>query len=371
MKILLVFNHKDVIGGGEISFLRYIDGLLNYQKRGSGQVDKIEFAVFVPGEGEVERSIPKGIKVFKQEVPSFKRNLKGFVKAVRYFADVYSEFLPDVVHINGSRTALCGGIAKLLVKEKPKIIFHSRISEFDVLDPLLLLLLDGVIANSQKTLKRRFLLYRGFFKTFKVRYTVIYNGIDPFSIREKVSSVDRATTKRKYGIPEGKVIVSSAGRIEKGKGFEVFAELSKYSFSRDLCFVLAGKLSPDVGIIRGSDKLILPGYIPEYELFAVTDILVFPSFVDSFGNVVLEAGACGIPCIVSKFAGVSEILENMHDSIIVDPRNVSELVLAIESLIRSDELRRKISANFYKKSELFSIDKHTEKVIEFYRNLLS
>jgi glycosyltransferase involved in cell wall biosynthesis len=69
-------------------------------------------------------------------------------------------------------------------------------------------------------------------------------------------------------------------------------------------------------------------------LFAAMDCFVYPSRYDSFGLVVLEALATGLPVITSTGAGVSELLENGRDALVLqDPADVSGLVLAVRSLI--------------------------------------
>ncbi len=62
------------------------------------------------------------------------------------------------------------------------------------------------------------------------------------------------------------------------------------------------------------------------------DALVLPSLEDSYGLVVLEAMASGLPVIVSSHAGASEIIESGREGIIVPPGDVTALVRAIEWL---------------------------------------
>lgn len=60
------------------------------------------------------------------------------------------------------------------------------------------------------------------------------------------------------------------------------------------------------------------------ELYNAADIFIFPSLFDAFGLTVLEAMACGIPVVVSKFAGASEIVGD-GGVIINNPRNPQEI----------------------------------------------
>lgn len=74
-------------------------------------------------------------------------------------------------------------------------------------------------------------------------------------------------------------------------------------------------------------------------VYAAADVLVHPSYYDSFGTVVLEAAACGLPVVVSRNAGVSELLENEPGSIVIDmpcPRDelARAIVRAVEPAFR-------------------------------------
>ena len=66
------------------------------------------------------------------------------------------------------------------------------------------------------------------------------------------------------------------------------------------------------------------------EVYAASDLLIHPSYYDSFGNVCLEAMACGLPVVVSKNSGVSEIMKDGDGAVLIDmPCACSQLAEAI------------------------------------------
>jgi len=70
------------------------------------------------------------------------------------------------------------------------------------------------------------------------------------------------------------------------------------------------------------------------DYYAVADALIHPSYYDAYGFVGLEAMACGLPVVISRNCGVSEIMQHEQGSILIDmPGPVSTLVSAITRVL--------------------------------------
>jgi glycosyltransferase involved in cell wall biosynthesis len=79
--------------------------------------------------------------------------------------------------------------------------------------------------------------------------------------------------------------------------------------------------------------------------YASSDIFVFPSTTDTFGNVVLEAMASGVPVIVSDKGGPREIVQHGRTGLVTKGRNADELLGGIEQLLDNPELRNEMSSH--------------------------
>ena len=66
---------------------------------------------------------------------------------------------------------------------------------------------------------------------------------------------------------------------------------------------------------------------------AASDIFVFPSYREGFPNVVLQAGAMGLPCIVTDINGCNEIIQNGVNGLIIPPHDELALYNAMEHLM--------------------------------------
>lgn len=75
------------------------------------------------------------------------------------------------------------------------------------------------------------------------------------------------------------------------------------------------------------------------------DALVFPSYREGFPNVVIEAGAMGLPSIVTDINGSREIIEEGKNGLIVPPHNFDDLCKAMKELVLNNEKRNYMASN--------------------------
>jgi glycosyltransferase involved in cell wall biosynthesis len=81
------------------------------------------------------------------------------------------------------------------------------------------------------------------------------------------------------------------------------------------------------------------------DFYAACDAFVFPNDQQTWGLAVLEAMACGCPVLVSRGAGVHEVLTDGDNAVLFPPRSPKALAMAIEALASQPQLRRQIAQN--------------------------
>ncbi|WP_413544840.1 glycosyltransferase family 4 protein [Bacteroides sp. CG01] len=79
--------------------------------------------------------------------------------------------------------------------------------------------------------------------------------------------------------------------------------------------------------------------------YAASDCFVFPSYREGFPNTVMEAGAMGLPSIVTDINGSREIIENGKNGIIIPSKNSDALYEAMKNMLDDNEAHARMSAN--------------------------
>ena len=70
-----------------------------------------------------------------------------------------------------------------------------------------------------------------------------------------------------------------------------------------------------------------------------------PSYREGFPNTVLEAGALGLPSVVTDINGSREIIINGENGLIVPPKDADALYIAMKQMLLDSNLRNRMAAN--------------------------
>jgi phosphatidylinositol alpha-mannosyltransferase len=167
------------------------------------------------------------------------------------------------------------------------------------------------------------------------------------------------------------------GRLEKRKGLGDL--LRGYEFMRSrvpksrLIVVgegpLRGKVESYISRHRLPD-VVLAGYVPDTVLpryYCSADIFCVPATgAESFGIVLLEAMASGLPVVATEIEGYMSVLEPGRDSMTVQPTGWAELGAALIILARDAELRRRMGAYGHEKARQYAWEVVASQIVEVY-----
>jgi glycosyltransferase involved in cell wall biosynthesis len=110
---------------------------------------------------------------------------------------------------------------------------------------------------------------------------------------------------------------------------------------------------------------------PLVEHYRGADVLVNASLSESFGMSLIEGMACQVPVVATRVGGMTEIVEQGHCGLLVEPNDPDALADAILRLLGNDELRRSFGeAGRAAVLRLFSWERITENVLNCYRDVL-
>jgi glycosyltransferase involved in cell wall biosynthesis len=214
------------------------------------------------------------------------------------------------------------------------------------------------------------------------RYTagllVRHYGVARRRIRVVHNAIDPSRRKWERDLAGTEPLVLFAGRLTRQKGPDYFLEAAA-RVAREMPgvrFAVAGSgdrlaaLRERAGALGLGRDVLFTGFLPAAELdrlYAHADVYVMPSISEPFGLAALEALQHGTPVIVSRGAGVSEVVRNVLH---VDFGDVQELASKILSVLLFPALGRALSARGRREVARLSWRQTAERVLAVYAELL-
>jgi glycosyltransferase involved in cell wall biosynthesis len=176
-------------------------------------------------------------------------------------------------------------------------------------------------------------------------------GVEPERIRRWTRGVDVKhfnPSRRTAGLLPGKFNVLYVGRISQEKGIDVLSEAFAIARDRDpgLHLVLAGGGPEEDEMRRGlGTSATFLGWLEADELarvYASADLFLFASTTDTFGQVILEAQASGLPVLAVDSGGHTELIEDGYSGCLAPP-DPGALAAALGGIARRGVLRQRLS----------------------------
>lgn len=202
---------------------------------------------------------------------------------------------------------------------------------------------------------------------------VIYNGVDLERFHPEKRELYRREIRSMYSIPDDAFVPLFVGSGFERKGLKFLLKAVE-CIRKPLTVLIAGKGSEKKykHFIK-KQRIIFCG--PQKEIqkyYAASDIFVFPTIYEPFGNVHLEALASGLPVITTGLSGAAEIIKDgFHGFVIPLPDDYAAIAEKIQFLMDNRDARQSMSLNARKRAEEFSFDIYSGKVLKLYRDLLS
>jgi glycosyltransferase involved in cell wall biosynthesis len=200
---------------------------------------------------------------------------------------------------------------------------------------------------------------------------IIPNGVD---LKKFNPDVDVSGIREKYKLPEKNVIIF-VGRFVKTKGIEYLIKAMKYVDKGTLLLVGGGELEPELRKLVHEEKLDekvrFLGFLPNEDLpklYGISDAFVLPSLSESFGVVLLEAMACGVPLIVSDLPRIKQFLSEDF-ALKVKPMDFHGFAEKINYMLSNQEIRRKMGENARSFAKDYSWEAAAEKISDVYNEI--
>jgi glycosyltransferase involved in cell wall biosynthesis len=209
------------------------------------------------------------------------------------------------------------------------------------------------------------------------RVVPIHNGVDLRRFHPDPQA--REEFRRQYGIQPDELVLATISYLRDFKKphivLEACAHLVRQGLPVHLFVAGDGELmdamkalSSQLGI---SDKVHWLGNFSQTEkLLQASDVFVLASVGEAFGSALIEAMACGVPCVGSRSGGIPEIIEDGSTGFLATPLDSRDFAQKITQIVSQPELRCKmIRHSLQRAREKFSVERTVADFLRVYQDL--
>ena len=184
--------------------------------------------------------------------------------------------------------------------------------------------------------------------------------------------VDRETKRKEIGVPENAFLLISVGELSMRKNHQVVLKAISNLKDSNIHYAIAGTgnkkdyllgVAKELGV---SNRLHLLGYRRDIaELYKAADLCCLPSVHEGLPVAVMEAMACGLPCVVSKIRGNVDLIDKNggFESEFNDATGFAEAIIALNA---DPELRKSMGEYNSQRSHMYDICVILQKMKEVY-----
>lgn len=287
-----------------------------------------------------------------------KISLWADVKSVFKLMRVLRSIKPDIVHSIMPKAGLVSAVASFLVRVPTRIhtftgqVWATKQGVFRKfligLDKLVVSLNTNVFTDSNS--QSEYLLKHGVCKSGK-KIEVLGDGslagvdLERFNYSNLIQ--DREKLRAQYGIKKDDTVFVFLGRKGRDKGIfellEAFEILKPQETNSWLLLVGPDETDGELDFKLSAmdqpvaQKIIRVGGVKNPELYLIgADVMCLPSYREGFGTVVIEAAALKLPAIGTKISGLVDAIVDESTGVLVDPKNASQLALAMKRFCEQD-----------------------------------
>lgn len=323
-------------GGLEMNSVRYAQAL---------QQENFEIQVYgVHGSSFFQSATALGLPI--QAIP---RNKKYFdFKHARSLAKIFQKDGIEIVHFRDNRDLDFLGWVKFFSSGKIRLVYHQAmqlgVPKKDILHTFRFNRIDAWVSTLGYMKKQ--VLSHTKFPEKKLHVIPLGTNIDSTSIHSKEEA------RKLLNLPSAKFLVGVVGRLDEKKGqLEVIQALSMLKENeKNIHVVFIGdktKNEADAYVQKLNDAIeinylqekttFLPHQSDIQKLYGAFDLVIVPSWEETFGTVTIEAMASGVPVIGSNTAGTAEILGN--EIFLFQAKNPEDLSAKLLNVLQYDTLR--------------------------------
>jgi glycosyltransferase involved in cell wall biosynthesis len=184
-----------------------------------------------------------------------------------------------------------------------------------------------------------------------------------------------AEWRREHGIADNDVVVGFLGRQVMEKGLDVFSDTIDALARRGVAHkvLVIGEGPAKAWFQARLPDAVFVGFQQGHDLgraVASMDVLFNPSVTETFGNVTLEAMACGLPVVAAAATGSESLVEDHVSGRLIRPGAVHQFAEALRAYIESADMRAAHGAAGERRAQDFAWDRINRVVADTYLRLV-
>jgi glycosyltransferase involved in cell wall biosynthesis len=189
------------------------------------------------------------------------------------------------------------------------------------------------------------------------RVEVIPYGLDT----QRYKPINPQTARELLNLPQDKQLVlfgAVNATSDRRKGFHLLQpalqSLCSSGWHDRIELIVYGSSQPSVQTDLGFKTRYLGRLSDDISLalvYAAADVFIAPSLQDNLPNTVMEAIACGTPCVAFKIGGMSDMIEHQKNGYLAQPFDVEDLAQGIAWMLENRERHQKLSRRAREKAE--------------------
>lgn len=302
------------------------------------------------------------------------REVSSFAKQVMFVADRIKYYSPDIIHTHSFSPFMSVNMQLHKVRHVTTIhnnypYFHDSYPKSIFKRSLLFKLINArnITTIPVSTAIGTILADKG---VHKDNIKVILNGV-------------AINSNQKYEVltsNSSRIKLITVGRLHEQKGYPYLIDavdiLRNNNYDIELTIVGDGPERSHIEDIIRKKKLTgivqLAGYSDDPQSYLVNShIFISSSIYEGLSLAIAEAMAIGLPVVATRTSGSEDIITDKEDGLLIDTRNVSQLVESIKLLITDDKLRSSISMKARDKiANKFDIEKVVDNYYQLYNGLI-
>lgn len=167
-----------------------------------------------------------------------------------------------------------------------------------------------------------------------------FNGVDINRFSPKLDE-DRIILRSNLRIDENAFVICTVGRICRDKGIKDLENIVNLNISNKILFLVVGVIEDEfsekiINNLKQKDNFIhLPHTSSIQDIFSISDLHLFLSYREGFGNVALEAASCNIPTFAYNVVGVKDSVQHEITGLRFDFQDIESIAEAIAEAVKN------------------------------------